>query len=103
MPNLTMQEQLEQMKSWGDVSVVVINGNWWCYFRLKQKPYQLDVDGERRDGWTVDEAVQDCYQKVLTLINKVYYESNHSGQQAHALEVIPPDSRGRVKKFFQRG
>ncbi len=68
--NISVEDMLMFLKRHGEVNLTVINGKWWCYFRIKSGDTSLSVDGDRKEGWSVWDAVNDCYVRVLRTINQ---------------------------------
>jgi hypothetical protein len=60
----TVEGMLGWMATQGELTLTILNGKWWCYFQIKKGAMSIEIKGDRQDGWSIYEAVADCYHKV---------------------------------------
>ena len=56
---------MEWMFQHGNPIISNINGAWWCYFKYKKGPIELQIDSNgRKPGMPLRDQVESCYLNV---------------------------------------
>lgn len=65
---LTIQEMLEELRKVGSPNLTTVQGQWWCYLRVEKGHLKADIDGERKVGGSLYDAVVSCYSRTKAVI-----------------------------------
>lgn len=68
--DVSVEAMMEWMRQNGDPTLVVCAGHWWCYFKYKKGPIEIQIqaDGDR-SKMTMHQQVEGCYNNVRKAMN----------------------------------